>query len=72
MYCATCEKREKCVKPCQEVEKWLRDQGIYSSNYIRPEVDKEHRKDKEGKFREIPFSSIGINKDAEWTRREKY
>ena len=46
------------------MEKHLRDQGIYSSNYIRPQLPSHKRKGKI-QMREIPFSEIS-NDSEEW------
>ena len=58
LFCKVCKKRSKCTKVCKEVERWLRRQGIYDADYIRPQVSKEKQKDGLGRWREVPFSSI--------------
>lgn len=63
MFCNTCTNQTclKTGKPCKEVEKHLKSQGIKSANWIRPEVSPKKR-DKEGniysRYREIPFSAL--------------
>jgi hypothetical protein len=47
------------------VEAYLRASGIFRSNYIRPQISKERRKYGRTKWREIPFSKIGMDKDGE-------
>ena len=58
-----CEKctNQTCLKsgkPCKELNKLLKADGIHSADYIRPKVYSKKRKDGYGKWREIPFSSI--------------
>jgi len=55
----------KTGKPCKEVEQMLSSQGIHSADWIRPEMPKNERKPGKSKFREIPFSSLGRDKDGE-------
>jgi len=54
-----------CKKVCEKVEQFLRKQGIYSANWIRPEVSKEIRKDNRGRLREINFTSLGLDYQGE-------
>ena len=59
--CETCQNKTclKKGKPCKKISEYLRKQGIYSADWIRPRVSKEkHRKDKRGKWREVPFTSF--------------
>lgn len=60
MNCEDC-KDKKCLKtgkPCKAIEEQMRKEGIYSRNYIRPEVSKEKRRDGKGRYREIPFTTV--------------
>ena len=55
----SCLTSGKPYKPCKHIEKILRDQGIYSSDYIRPQVSKETwTRDGLGRFREISVHNI--------------
>lgn len=55
--CSTCPKYKSCVKVCKEMKDYLRKQGIYSSNWIRPRVSpKKDKKENKGRWREIPAS----------------
>jgi len=47
----------KSGKPCKEIEELLRQEKIFSRDYIRPKMPGKKRKDW-GKWREIPFSSL--------------
>lgn len=72
--CSKC-KNKTCLKdgkPCAEVEKTLRDAGIFGREWIRPEMPKEERKPGMSKFREIPFSSLGRDKDGEKYVRDDF
>lgn len=58
--CAVC-KRQTCIKKvkvCEKVERILRRAGIKSANWIRPMMPSHKRQDGNGKWREIPFSSM--------------
>lgn len=57
-FCNKCSTRNTCRKVCNDVEKWLRRQGIRSADWIRPEVSKSMRVKGKSKWREIPFSSL--------------
>ncbi len=60
MKCTKC-KVKTCIitdKPCKEIEQELRSKGIYSSDYIRPEVSKNTQADGKGRFREVSVSDI--------------
>lgn len=63
MDCKKCTDKKclKTKKPCQKVEIWLRAQGIYSSNWIRPRVSPKKLKDGLGKWREIPFTALEVD-----------
>jgi hypothetical protein len=62
MKCPKCPKYNECKKPCQDIEKQMRDEGIYSRDYIRPHLSTNLRKkDKPNKWREIPFSALNNN-----------
>ena len=57
MLCEDCVNKSclKTGKPCDEVEAYLKSQGIFSREYIRPRVSpKRDKKDGIGKWREIP------------------
>jgi hypothetical protein len=67
MNCKNC-KEKKCLKtgsPCAKVELFLRSQGVYGVEYIRPMISTDRRQEGYSKFREIPFSSLGRDKDGE-------
>lgn len=57
--CLGCFKWAKCVKLCPAINRILKEEGIYGAEYIRPEVSKNKQKDGMGRFREVPFSSLG-------------
>ena len=57
MTCQECPKVSTCRKPCKEIEQELRKQGIYSTEYIRPQMPS-HLKKAGNKWREIPFSDV--------------
>ena len=57
-FCNSCKTRSKCKKVCANVERWLRRQGIYSADWIRPMISSKKRKDGLGPWREIPFSML--------------
>ena len=59
-FCLDCKDKTclKSKKPCEEVEDLLRSEGIYSRDWIRPEVSKQDRQYGKSKYREIPFSSL--------------
>lgn len=60
-----CKEYGKCSVVCKEMEKYLRTCGIYSSDYIRPQVSKEQwREDDRGRWREIPFSALKTIKNV--------
>jgi hypothetical protein len=63
--CDKCPKVSTCRKTCPEIEKQLRDSGVYSADWIRPQLPrsivkklKKQGVDKNIKWREIPFSSL--------------
>lgn len=58
MTCEQCPKYNKCKSPCEAIEKQLRDNGIYSQDWIRPQVSKEKRTDGLGYHREIGVDNI--------------
>ena len=65
--CSECKDKSclKTGKPCEDVEALLRAEGIYGARYIRPRVSSSERRRGYGKWREIPFSSLGRDKDGE-------
>jgi hypothetical protein len=72
MNCQKCPQYKSCTKPCDKVNKILKDSGIYSQDYIRPFMPSMQRikERKKGiylsKYREIPFSALKIrSKDGE-------
>ena len=61
MLCKTCRNKTclKTKKPCERIEKLLKDKGIYSADWIRPEMGSiKRRKEQKGRWREIPFSAL--------------
>lgn len=57
--CSKCRKKE-CLKTgrvCKRIEKYLRKNQIHSADWIRPELSSKKRG--KGRWREIPFSSLG-------------
>lgn len=67
MNCRECESKT-CLTTgtlCEAVEAYLRTQGIYSDDWIRPRVSQKQCKDGFGKYREKPFSSLPRDKDGE-------
>ena len=61
MLCNTCLKRSKCHKTCLSLNNYLRRQGIYSSDYIRPQVSRLNaKKYNKGKWREVPNSALSF------------
>lgn len=74
MFCENCDKRARCKEVCKDLNKYLNSQGIFTSNYIRPQISsKERRGERDkgiyhSKWREIPFSSLKRrDKDGEFT-----
>jgi hypothetical protein len=68
--CPNC-KNKTCLEtgtPCKMIEAWLRAQGIYSRDYIRPEITRSKRNlsEKRSKWREIPLSYFGNYQDLEF------
>ena len=52
MLCQECIKRNECKEICKEVKRYLKENGIYDQDYIRPRMTG-------GKaWREIPFSAL--------------
>lgn len=64
--CKECSKSKKCKKICKKVNQLLSKMGIKSANWIRPRVSKNQEEDGLGRSREIPFSSLGLDKDGEY------
>jgi len=72
-FCLTCTNKT-CLdtgKPCKRVRDYMRKHGIYSADWIRPEVSPKKR-NKEGnvysRYREIPFSALKTrNYDGDFT-----
>jgi len=61
----TCQKCKdqtclKTGKPCDEIEKFLRSEGIKSRDWIRPKISNklDNERGGYGRYREIPFSSF--------------
>ena len=52
----------KSGKPCNKVEKMLKDNGVFSRDYIRPQMSSSKRD--RGRHREVPFSSIGMDSNG--------
>lgn len=62
--CKNC-KNLKCLllkKPCKKIELFLKHFKIYSVNYIRPQLSTNY-KQKQGNWREIPFSTLKFNEN---------
>jgi hypothetical protein len=57
-WCEKCKERKFCSVPCDKLNAYLKSCGIYSDDWIRPQVSKEKRKDGFGKWREVPFSGL--------------
>jgi len=58
--CFRCRERGFCSIPCEGLNKYLKLYNIHSDSWIRPQVSKEKwKKDGRGRWREIPFSSLG-------------
>jgi hypothetical protein len=71
MNCLKCPKRSVCRVICEAVEAVLRASGIYGVDYIRPYMAPGKRQEGLSKFREIPFSSYGFDKDGERPENEE-
>ena len=60
-FCSKC-KDKTCIKsgkPCKRVESYLKAEGIYSRDWIRPKVSRLNRSPGTSQWREIPFSQLG-------------
>jgi hypothetical protein len=70
-FCAVCTERETCTKICKPLESYLRKEGVYSADYIRPQVSsKIRREERKGgigrsKYREIPFTDLHMTSDGQ-------
>jgi hypothetical protein len=60
----THKKCQETGKPCREVELILRKEGIWRSNWIRPELPKGERKKQYSKWREIPFTDLHFDMET--------
>ncbi len=60
MLCSTCNNQTclKTKKPCQDVENELRKDGIWSRNWIRPQMSSCRRDDRLGRSREIGTNNL--------------
>ena len=58
MLCQSCKNHicEELKKPCEALEKEMRKEGIYSKNYIRPQLSSRNRE--RGHWKEIPLSNL--------------
>ena len=54
--CQDCKDKKFCSTPCAALNKYLKDNGIYSADYIRPRISSSKRG--EGVYREIPVEDI--------------
>ena len=54
--CDRCKEHNTCSTPCTKLNKYLKSQGIYSADYIRPRISSSKRG--EGVYREIPVEDI--------------
>lgn len=64
--CKQCINHDVCEEVCPPLEEALREQGVYKSDYIRPQMSSAKRKDGHGRCREIPFSAINMNLEGEF------
>lgn len=62
MTCKDCKDKTclKTGKPCAKIELYLRSQGIKGADWIRPRMPSTERGRRGSKYREIPFSSLGL------------
>ena len=64
--CEKCKKYPACKEICPKVKSILKKAGIYSSDWIRPQVSKEKSTDDNmGRWREIPFSALNRDQNGE-------
>jgi hypothetical protein len=56
--CTTCPKKQTCTEICPEVNKILKDAGINSADWIRPERSSAKRNDGKYRSKEVPFSAL--------------
>lgn len=58
MLCEICKDKTclKTKKPCKKAEKEMRREGVYSREYIRPQLSSQKRD--LGHWREIPLSNL--------------
>ena len=58
MLCQDCKEKKFCSTPCSKLNKYLKDNGIYSADWIRPEISSAKKKEGKGRWREVPFSAL--------------
>ena len=70
-FCSVCTKKDTCKEICKPLENYLRKEGVYSADYIRPQISSKIRREERArgiyrsKFREIPFTDLKRTKDGE-------
>ena len=55
--CIDCKDKKFCSSPCAALNKYLKDNGIYSADWIRPKMPS-HKRTNKNKYREMPFSNV--------------
>ena len=58
MLCSSCSERRTCSSPCAALNKYLKDNGIYSADWIRPEMNSSKRNEGLTRNRETPVADI--------------
>ena len=67
--CDKCKDRGFCSVPCEGLNLYLKSEGIYSSDWIRPKRSSAI-KDGKSQFKEVPFSALTTEDKREF--RHKY
>lgn len=70
MLCTDCKQKPTCSTPCAKLNKYLKDNGIYSADWIRPKRSGHKRGDGHGSYTEVPFSAL--NTDDKKIFKHKY
>lgn len=68
-FCLSCKRKDECRRVCKRVEKYVRTQGIYDKDWIRPKVSSRKRH-KYGSWRETPFTMLGWDTNGEGQVKE--
>ena len=55
--CQNCIHKDRCIEACKSLNEYLRKQGIYSDNWIRPKMPS-HKRKAGNKWRELPFPTV--------------